>query len=85
VSQSTLKFLKQVLEEKGFKSMDELIFHCVKACEYYTKGQIILLSEIDKGSVRTAISEKQMYDDCKLKIGQFSPEFKKEANLRLPQ
>ena len=46
VKPETLKFLKQLKKNKGFHSLEELIYNTTKACEYFTKLQILRLAAI---------------------------------------
>ena len=60
VSQKELELFQKLRKNKGFASAHEFLFHCVKACELYTKGQIIVLGETGKVSV--AKTEDEMYE-----------------------
>lgn len=40
-------FLNEIKKAKGFNSVGELIYNCTKACEFYSRGQIIMLASIE--------------------------------------
>jgi len=65
VHEKTLSFLKGMRDQKGFSSIEELVYSCAKALEYQTRGQIISLSEIDVSKIQRAKDEDTMYDQLK--------------------
>ena len=58
VTLNSLEFLKQIKEDKGFHSIEELIISCVKVCEQYRRSHILSLAE--PVLVKTASSEEEM-------------------------
>lgn len=76
VSTETLKFLENIKNAKSFPSYDELVYNCVKCCEYFTRPQILRLAEIDETKLEIAPNEQEMYRKLK------KPKEKKEPEPR---
>jgi hypothetical protein len=63
VRKDTLEFLKTLKKNKGFGSLDELIFAAVKCVEFYSRGQILILAEIH---AKSAVNDEKIKEELGL-------------------
>jgi hypothetical protein len=61
VHKETLEYLKSMKKNKGFSSIEELVFNSVKAMEFYQRWQILKLAELGADKVQTARNDEEMH------------------------